>query len=389
MKKGVLLLLAAVLLFISCEQQGEDYITKLTDKNKAYKSLHFKVNQKYYYSNGIDTIITPYEVWAVRDAVDTVWGGYVWADNNYRPYHMIYENGNFYLSIPPKKTTVLYKEFDEDFISPVDWIKVFLKTDKFQKILTDTLNKVTVQDVQYQNKTCKKLTVEFPEDAKGNIITYTYVLDEHYVPLWAMYKNKTDDYTYFDELTFSDYAFDKVNLVELKDKQKQVFADNPVEEGNDSETARLESMLHIGDDAPLFDGLHYGTQKSFKLSDFIGENVIIVDFWYTHCPPCVRAMPALSELNDEFKDKGLKIFGLNSVDNQPNLLPNLDKFLQKRKVSYDIIMTQSTVDLMYKIKGYPTMYVVDKTGKIAYVEIGFDEEKFADLKAKVEELLNE
>ena len=264
-----------------------------------------------------------------------------------------------------------------------------MNADEFQKVLTDTLNKVSVEDVQYQDKPCKKLTVQFPENAKGDKETFTFVIDENYVPLWAMYQKKTPDYTYFDEITFSDYSFNQVDIAALKEKQKQILADNPIEKGENSELSRLESMLHVGDDAPMFDGVYYGTEKSFNLADYIGKNVIIVDFWYTHCPPCVRAMPALSQLNDELKDKGLKIFGLNSVDNQPNLLPNLDKFLQKRKVSYDIIMTQPTVDLMYKINGYPTMYVVDKSGKIAYVELGFYEEKFEELKAKVEELLNE
>lgn len=389
MKKTVPVFILFVFLAACSQKEKNNFETKLIEKNNALKSLHFKVSQKYYYSNGIDTIFTPFEVWIVRDSSDTHTGAYVWIDNNYRPYHMIYEKGNFYLSIPPKKTTVLYKEFDEDFISPVDWLNVFLKTDKFQNILSDTINKIGVQEVQYNNKTCRKLTIEFPEDAKGNIITHTYIIDNRYVPLWAMYKNKTNDYTYFDELSFSDYSFDDVNLSELKNKQEQIFEENPIEESNNSETEQYESMLHIGDDAPLFDGLYYGTQKSFKLSDYLGKNVIIVDFWYTHCPPCVRAMPALSELNNEFKDKGLKIFGLNSVDNQAELLPNLDKFLQNRKLSYDIIMTQSSVDLMYKIKGYPTMYIVDKSGKIAYVEIGFNQEKFVGVKAKVKELLNE
>lgn len=389
MKKEVLLFAIAALFFAGCTKPENDFISKLIEKNKSYKSVHFKANQKYYYSNGVDTITTPFESWIVRLGEDTIVGGYVWVDNNYRPYNIIYDNGNYYLAIPPKKTTVLYKDLGEDFISPVDWIGVFLKTDEFKNILTDTLNKITIQDVQYQDKTCKKLIIEFPEDATGNMITYTYVLDERYVPLWAMYKNKTDDYTYFDEISFSDYTFNNVKLSDLKERQKQVLADNPVEEGSDSETARFESMLHIGDMAPIFDGSYYGTQKSFNLDDYIGKNVIIVDFWYTHCPPCVRAMPALSDLFNTYKDKGLKIFGLNSVDNQPHSLPNLDKFLAKRKISYPVIMTQSTVDLMYKIKAYPTMYVVDKSGKIAYVEVGFNEEKFDALKMKVEELLNE
>ncbi|MCF6241025.1 MAG: TlpA family protein disulfide reductase, partial [Bacteroidales bacterium] len=308
---------------------------------------------------------------------------------NYRPYHMIYEKGNFYLTIPPKKTTVLYKNFDSDFISPVDWIAVFAQPENFEKIVNDTLNKVRIEDVQYKNKNCKKLSIKFPKDAKGNIAFWTFVIDENLVPLWAMFQLKTEDYTYFDEITFTDYSFNDVNLAKLKEKQKQIFVENPVEEANDTEESSLEAMLHVGDSAPLFDGLYYGNQKSFKLADYIGKNVIIVDFWYTHCPPCVRAMPALSGLYDEFKDKGLLILGLNSVDNRPHSLSNLDKFLQKRKISYPVIMTQPTVGLMYKIKGYPTMYLLDKSGKIVYVEVGFNEEKFEVMKAKVEKLLDE
>ena len=389
MNNKLLLLLFVAILFTYCNSSNDNFIAKLIEKNKTYQSMHFKAEQKYYYSNGIDTTFTPFEVWAIRDSADNTLGAYVWADNNYRPYHMIYDKGDFYLSIPPKKTTVLYKNFKGDFISPVDWISVFVNPSAFEKIVNDTLNKISLADVQYNKKNCKKLTIEFPEDANGNVTTWTFVIDENFVPLWAVYTQKTDDYTYFDELTFSDFKFDNVDLKKLKEKQKQILVENPLETGERSETSMLESMLHIGDNAPLFDGNYYQTKESFKLSDYIGKNVIIVDFWYTHCPPCVRAMPALSGLYDEFKDKGLKIFGLNSVDNQPHSLPGLDKFLQKRKLTYPVIMTQSTVDLMYKIKGYPTMYLLDKSGKIAYVEIGFDEEKFVKLKAKVEELLNE
>lgn len=378
-----------LILLFSCNPTNDNFISKLIEKNKAYQSLHYKVQQKYYYSNGIDTTYTPFEIWTIRDSADSTLGAYVWADNNYRPYHMIYDKGDFYLTIPPKKTTVLYKNFKEDFISPVDWIGVFANPLKFQEVLNDTLHKLSLTDVSFNNKQCKKISIEFPNDAQGNHKSLTFIIDDNFVPLWAVYTQKTEDYTYFDELTFSDYRFNNVDLNKLKEKQKQVLAENPVETGERSETTMLESMLHIGDNAPLFDGNYYQTNESFKLSDYIGENVIIVDFWYTHCPPCVRAMPALSKLNDEFKDKGLKIFGLNSVDNQPHSLPGLNQFLQKRQISYPVIMTQPTVDLMYKIKGYPTMYVVDKSGKITYVEVGFDEEKFVKLKAKVEELLNE
>jgi len=85
--------------------------------------------------------------------------------------------------------------------------------------------------------------------------------------------------------------------------------------------------------------------------------------------------------------KGLKVFGLNSVDNQPRSRKTLDKFLSKRDISYDIILATPEVDVMYKVNSYPTMYVVDRNGKIAYAEIGFDEKSFSKLVKKVEELL--
>ena len=68
-------------------------------------------------------------------------------------------------------------------------------------------------------------------------------------------------------------------------------------------------------------------------------------------------------------------------------MKNLHDFLGKRSLSYDVILTQPTVDIMYKINGYPTMYVIDKEGRIAYVEMGFDKEKFEKLKQKIETML--
>jgi hypothetical protein len=45
--------------------------------------------------------------------------------------------------------------------------------------------------------------------------------------------------------------------------------------------------------------------------------------------------------------------------------------------------------MAYKIRRYPTLYVIDKEGNIALSEVGFNEEKFNRLKEKIEELLPE
>ncbi len=374
-----------VLLMIAggCSTKKADPLTGIENAMASHKSIHFKVTEKYAYSYTPDTTVTPYEVWAVR-AGKNLRHGYVWINNYYRPYYEIYYRGNFYLTIPPKKMTILYKNFQEDLISPVDWIDIFLNPAKLKKQTTGPQRKTIIADTVYKGKTCYKISIRFQDGSKK----YVYLIDKKKrVPLRAEMFLKTKDYTYNETLLFSDFSFDNVNLEKLQARQAKVLKENPVQvEGSGSETARLEKMLHKGDKAPLFSGTFYATGKPFHLSDYVGKKVVLVDFWYTHCPPCVRAMPSLSELYAQYKDKGLIVFGLNSVDNRPGSLKNLKAFLSKRKISYDIVLTKPGVDLRYKINGYPSMYVIDKQGKVAYAEIGFDRAKFEKLQAAIKAL---
>ena len=389
MIKKAVYLVVFLLALAGCNNEEKDLVSIVTDKLKNNNSVHFKAIQKYYYQNGVDTTFTPFEAWIVRDNKDSLRNGYAWVDNNYRPYHMVYNNGNFYLSIPPKKTTVLYDNFEEEFISPVDWIDIFLKPELLKELVGKAGVKTVYSEVNYKGKKCDKIEIQIPENKKGESRNYTYLLSKsHHFPLWSKMKKKTKGQIYLDELTFSDVEFNKVDLDKLKESHKLVLKENPVERSSsNSETERLEKMIHVGEKAPLFEGKYYGTDKEFKLENYIGKNVIIVDFWYTHCPPCVKAMPALSKFYTEYKDKGLKVFGLNSVDNQPRSLKNLNTFLSKRELSYEVIMTQPEVDIMYKINGYPSMYVVDKKGNVRLVEIGFEEEKFEKFKQEIIHLL--
>ena len=50
---------------------------------------------------------------------------------------------------------------------------------------------------------------------------------------------------------------------------------------------------------------------TFKLSDYRGK-VVVVDFWATFCPPCVRQVPRLAELSKKYRDQGLEVVGLTA-----------------------------------------------------------------------------
>lgn len=391
MKRIILAFAVSVSLFSSCANSDESYVMKLENAIKSHKSVTFKLTKKAYSASALDTIITPYEVWAFRPDNNSRKDSYVWVNDYYRPYNMIFNSGKFYLVIPPKKTTIEYTNYNEAFISENDWIDVFLSPESFSSQLVDTLNRVSVEEIDFSGVECQKIDIEFPKDKKGVSSRVTYILDRNnFVPIWSKLETTKKSITTIKELFFTEFKFDSVELDALKEKQKNIIADNPIEDkASNSETSRLEKMLHIGDDAPLFTGNNFETGDEFKLEDYIGKNIIIVDFWYTHCPPCVRAMPHLSELYSKYESKGLKIFGINSVDNQERSIPNLEKFLSKRKLSYDVILAQPSVDIRYKINGYPTMYVVGMDGKIEFIEVGFDQEKLKKITDVIEKLTSE
>ena len=396
--KYFLVFAAAILALQSCNQTSskkDSIIDHIYQKMNEHQTAHFKIDETYYYSDGIDTTTTNFEVWLVRDKNDSSRHGFAWVNNNYRPYNLIFTHDSLYLTIPPKKTTTIYSEFDGNCIAENDWIDFFLNPDALLKQTADTNNQVSIKDTTFEGTDCSEIVIryEIASDSDQGTInkknTVTYIINKQSLtPVLSRMVSESKEHTFYGELRFSDFDFDKEKIADLRAKHKKILEANPVErKTSEAENSLFDQMLHIGELAPVFEGKFYANNQVFNIQDYIGKKIILIDFWYTHCPPCVRAIPAISQLNKDFQDHGLVVFGLNSVDNRKRSLKHLDEFLAKRKISYDIIMTQPEVDKRYKIAAYPSMYVIGLDGKIAYVEVGYDEESFAQLKEKVMKLL--
>ncbi len=51
------------------------------------------------------------------------------------------------------------------------------------------------------------------------------------------------------------------------------------------------------------------TGSPTDMSPYRGR-VLVVNFWATWCPPCVQEMPDINEVQEEFRDKGVRVLGL-------------------------------------------------------------------------------
>jgi peroxiredoxin len=101
-----------------------------------------------------------------------------------------------------------------------------------------------------------------------------------------------------------------------------------------------------------------------SLSSLRGKGVI-VDFWATWCPPCVKEIPHFVELYDAYKDKGLAIVGVSLDDTKEDI----EKYLQEQKVTYPILhadkMTLSKLTNDYGgVQFIPTTFFISPDGNI-------------------------
>jgi len=103
------------------------------------------------------------------------------------------------------------------------------------------------------------------------------------------------------------------------------------------------------------------------------DKVVLLDFWATWCPPCVRELPRLKKLYDEYKSQGFEIIGI-SMDFS---LDNLNKVLKENKVDWPMIYSgkgkRDEICLLYNVNSAPSFWLVDKKGILRYCGIRADE----------------
>lgn len=131
--------------------------------------------------------------------------------------------------------------------------------------------------------------------------------------------------------------------------------------------------------APEFD-LEILSGGRAKLTDYRGK-VVILDFWATWCPPCIKEIPDFVELQKKYGDKGLAILGI-SLDQNPKRV--LRPFVKKYKMNYPVLLTDGKVDRAYGgITGIPTTFVINRKGEIYKQYVGFRPKNVfeADIKA--------
>ncbi|MCR8668238.1 TlpA family protein disulfide reductase [Aestuariibaculum sp. M13] len=107
------------------------------------------------------------------------------------------------------------------------------------------------------------------------------------------------------------------------------------------------------------------------LSDLKGK-VVLFDFWFKDCKPCIAAMPHLKKLYEEYKDQGFEIIGI--VCNGDEAKPRIQEILNNANVDWPQHLDKGknakvSYHKLFQISSFPTMWLLDKNGRIVNNDI--------------------
>ena len=116
---------------------------------------------------------------------------------------------------------------------------------------------------------------------------------------------------------------------------------------------------------PALDG------RNVRLSDHLGKDVVLIDFWATFCDPCLAAMPHLDQLYRKHKSSGFLVLGV-SIDG-PDSIAQVKTEVAKLGVTFPILLDHETrVVALYNPKtSAPYSVLIARDGSILAKKEGY------------------
>ena len=134
---------------------------------------------------------------------------------------------------------------------------------------------------------------------------------------------------------------------------------------------------HIGGRLDEFQFRTLPTEQLHSLADYKGK-ILILNFWATYCAPCVRELPELKRLEQEFEEH-IQVIALSDEDPQ-------EITTMITKIDTPSLIAQYTNEKWMNIGSFrPVTIVVDRDGIVREYEWGSND--YQDFKKMIEKYL--
>ena len=130
-----------------------------------------------------------------------------------------------------------------------------------------------------------------------------------------------------------------------------------------------------------------GTKGETISTSKLKGKVTVLNFWFTHCKPCVNEFPSLNKLVDNYALKDVQF--ISFAMDAPNVL---DTFITVHPLKYTLVPKATPQIADFKISSYPTNIVLDKNWRVLAIITGGEADKtqltnYSKLKVYIDEAL--
>jgi peroxiredoxin len=146
-------------------------------------------------------------------------------------------------------------------------------------------------------------------------------------------------------------------------------------------TSSPYAMKEIGGSSHQAVGPHVGMiAPNFILNDLSGnekellngsQKPTLINFWATWCPPCVAEMATIQNLYANAEDT-FRVIAVNADESTEVV----QRFASEHNLSFDILLDPGgNVQELYRLRGYPTSFIIDGDGIVQIEHVGIMTEK--------------
>ena len=109
--------------------------------------------------------------------------------------------------------------------------------------------------------------------------------------------------------------------------------------------------------------------KQVKLSDFLEKGPVIIDFWATWCEPCKKELPALSKIQDMYKDS-LTVITISC--DKPRSKDKAKSYIKSQKLNVvNLFDTKKDVQKLFNVTNIPRTLIIAPDSTIIFDHTGY------------------
>ena len=127
--------------------------------------------------------------------------------------------------------------------------------------------------------------------------------------------------------------------------------------------------------------------KRVAWTEIKGEKLTIIDFWATWCKPCIKSIPELVRIHEDFSSEGVAVVGIN-VDN-PGNSAKVKPFSNNMGIPYPVLLdSNSEVMVSLNVNLLPTLLLVDVNDNIIYRHQGYRKGDEVKIREEIRKILD-